>query len=42
MKSQIYRNVTCNQCNEVMEYDVFEAKAIDHTVKLMKALIKSI
>lgn len=25
-----------------MEYDVFEAKAIDHTVKLMKALIKSI
>lgn len=25
MKSQIYRNVTCNQCNEVMEYDVFDS-----------------
>lgn len=25
MKSEIYRNVTCNQCNEVMEYDVFDS-----------------
>ena len=25
MISQIYRNVTCNQCNEVMEYDVFDS-----------------
>ena len=39
MSSQVYRNVTCNSCNTVMEYDIYESINVTLQPKLKEKIV---